>query len=636
MGALVQPLPARLGGLTSGAAVLSGVAYDVVIGGIPFLSANTPEEPHVRETAPYRREQQDTTAEAGEQSLGGWWYRSQSSFHGGAGLRYLDPAGAEDPVARTRFEDSRSVDPWTPGVLSRLPDTTRWVSTGAAGTRLAAGYKGTTDYVLLAAGTTLTALALTSVGSASTLAVTWGGSGTITGLACDGANYYISDSAGIWTGPVDNSSAGTKLYNLSSPATVVLAWVKQRLMACVDRSVYQLAATGAGLSLPTALYTHPVAGWTWTCLSEEPQAILAGGYLGGESGIVRFALDTQGGAPTLTAGAEAAKMPTGERVHSLRLLAGTWLGIGTSRGFRVGTFESFAGRLQYGPLSVRTPSPVLAVGARGDFFYAGGTAAVDGGTESGLVRVSPGTPTDQSGTFAYATDLVCEAVATGAVTGVASTVNGNRMVFSVDGYGLLLEDVGPGSLRTAWLRTARVRFSTTEPKLYKRGLVRGTFDGELKVWAVPPSGSETLVLDHVASPLDPEQFALVPGPLPWLALRIEFLTEGGQVALHEWQVKALPAARRERMLQLVLSCSDREADKRGQEVHRPGYGYARLLALEELEESGDEVTCQLFLPEVGAVNRQCVIDRISFRQARRPTQTQGQSGKVTVLLRTVS
>jgi hypothetical protein len=50
-------------------------AYDVAIGGIPFLLKVTPDTPLVRQTAPFRKEQLDTSAEPGEQTLTGWWLR---------------------------------------------------------------------------------------------------------------------------------------------------------------------------------------------------------------------------------------------------------------------------------------------------------------------------------------------------------------------------------------------------------------------------------------------------------------------------------------------------------------------------------------------------------------------------------
>ena len=66
-------------------------AYDVAIGGLPFFYAINDERPYIRQTAPFNKEQQDTSTEPGEQSLTGWWMRSQLSFHGGTGIRFYDP-----------------------------------------------------------------------------------------------------------------------------------------------------------------------------------------------------------------------------------------------------------------------------------------------------------------------------------------------------------------------------------------------------------------------------------------------------------------------------------------------------------------------------------------------------------------
>ena len=628
-------LPARLGGSGAGVFVSSGIAWDVVIGGVPFLAGYTAEDPYVRETAPFRREQQDQSAEAGEQTLGGWWWRSQASFHGGAGLRFLEvPTDAQ--TGRIRFDDSVNVDPWTPGVLKRLPDTTLAFAAGGSGQRIAAGRIGTTDYVLHAAGTTLTTVNIAAGGGVTTTTVTWSGVGAIQALACDGRRYFVADSAGIWSGPVDNSSAGTKIWNLSSPAVVVLAWVKQRLMAGIDAKIYELVGTGPGL--PTEKYTHPTPGWTWTAISESPSAVLAAGYAGGTSGILSFELPSSGSVPTLTSGAEVAQMPSGEIIQALRLHAGSFLAIGSSRGLRVGTFDSFSGRLRYGPLTVSTPAPVLAVASRSDHIYAGGSRAVDGSVnaaESGLIRVDPGYQVDQAGRLAYATDLICNTAATGDVTGVDATASG-RLVFCVDGRGLLLEGVGPGSGRPAWLRTSRVRFSTGEPKVFRYGSVAGAFaaPGQVKVWVSSPGVAEANVLSW-SGLTDPEMFNLLAGPRKWIQLRFELLSDAA-VQVTEYGIKALPAVQRQRMLQYVLLCNDRESDRNGQLVDLPGWAASRIVALETLEDTGDEVQVQELLPGGDTLTRQCVIDRVTYRQAQRPTRSDGRGGVVLVLARTLS
>jgi hypothetical protein len=92
--------------------------YDIAIGGQPFLLASSDRFPYQRQTATYRKQQFDNTKEVGEQSFEGWWLRSQSSFHNGSGINYLDPYVSEN--VQYRFNDSEGVDVWTPGQVSLL------------------------------------------------------------------------------------------------------------------------------------------------------------------------------------------------------------------------------------------------------------------------------------------------------------------------------------------------------------------------------------------------------------------------------------------------------------------------------------------------------------------------------------
>ena len=99
----------------------SGDAYDVAIGGQPFFYAISDERPYIRQTAPYRKEQFDNNQEPGEQSLTGWWLRSQSSFHNGTGIKFYDPSAGE--IVAHRFTDSNNVDVWTKGQVTLLKET---------------------------------------------------------------------------------------------------------------------------------------------------------------------------------------------------------------------------------------------------------------------------------------------------------------------------------------------------------------------------------------------------------------------------------------------------------------------------------------------------------------------------------
>jgi len=64
----------------------SNEAYDIAINGLPFFLNSGDDTPYRRVTAQYRKQQIDQSREPVEQTLTGWWLRSQSSFHLGMGI----------------------------------------------------------------------------------------------------------------------------------------------------------------------------------------------------------------------------------------------------------------------------------------------------------------------------------------------------------------------------------------------------------------------------------------------------------------------------------------------------------------------------------------------------------------------
>lgn len=603
----------------------ASVAYDVAINGMGFVTAISPQTPFARQTAQYRKEQFDAADEAGEQSLDFWWLRSQSSFHGGAGLLYFESPGNDDPISRVRFDSSRNVDVWTPGKVTRLPDTELVVSSGSTCGGLVGARRSTDNYAVVAFGTALKAYKITDAGSTSTITYTWGGSNAIQSLASDGMNYYAAETGGIYSGPIDNSGSGTKLWNSGTLAAV--GWVKQRLVAGINNVIYELVG-GAPPTLPTAKYTHPNTDWRWTAFAESPTGILAAGYSGDESAIFSFELNSSGVVPTLTSGVIAARMPLGERVYAMFPYAGATIGIGTSKGVRVGTFSD-AGDLSYGPISVTMDTACHALTGRGDFLYASATAYQD--DESGLVRVDLGTEIDQGGHLAYASDILTPDADVGVCSGVS--VVAGRLVFAVDGYGLVLEGVGAGDTGDAWLRTSRIRFSTIEPKLFKFGRVRGDFPDELNVHAVTPFAAEAESLALSSSNGDPEEFNLPAGGYEWLQLRFQMLGSADH-EFRSYQIKSLPGTKRQRLIQVPLRIGDSERDRHNHVIGGRGHGWSKLQELELLEQAGDVVNYESRLPYATEA-RLCVIDKITFEQSAQPTQVGGVSGIATVTFRTV-
>ena len=106
------------GGTQSYAA--TGIAYDVAFGGQPFFLTTSDENAYRRVTAQYRKQQIDMTREPGEQTITGWWLRSQSTFHLGQGVKYFEPA--QDESLRFQYTWSKGMDVWTKGQATLLKD----------------------------------------------------------------------------------------------------------------------------------------------------------------------------------------------------------------------------------------------------------------------------------------------------------------------------------------------------------------------------------------------------------------------------------------------------------------------------------------------------------------------------------
>ena len=100
----------------------SGVSYDIALAGQPFFLNNSDETPYRRVTAQYRKQQLDTTREPGEQTLTGWWLRSQSTFHYGQGVKFFEPA--QDESLRFQYTWSKGCNVWDKGQVTLLKDVT--------------------------------------------------------------------------------------------------------------------------------------------------------------------------------------------------------------------------------------------------------------------------------------------------------------------------------------------------------------------------------------------------------------------------------------------------------------------------------------------------------------------------------
>lgn len=272
-------------------------------------------------------------------------------------------------------------------------------------------------------------------------------------------------------------------------------------MAGIGASIYELV--GSGPALPAAKFTHPNTSWRWTSFSEGGAAIYAAGYAGATSAIYRFTLDSGGAVPTLTQGVVTAQLPLGEVVHSIYAYIGTFMGVGTSKGFRVGIIDQSTGNLELGPLIIETTSPVKCITGRDRFMWCGATNSLS--SASGLYRVDLGQVTTE-GRFAYATDL--QTGVSGTVDSVTTLGASARLVVGISGSGSYLEN-SSDLQSSGYLQTPNIRFSTLEPKLYKFLRIRGTSAfGSLGVSTIDSSGGTTSLITYGTTDTPGEDLAL--------------------------------------------------------------------------------------------------------------------------------
>lgn len=405
--------------------------------------------------------------------------------------------------------------------------------------------------------------------------------------------------------------------------------------------MYELVG-GAPPTLPTAKMTHLNAAWTWTDIAEGTNAIYASGMAGSQSSIYKFVLDTSGTVPTLASGGvQTAQLPLGETVNCMNVYLGTFVGIGTSRGFRVGQIDS-NGDIQYGPLLVTIAGGVKSVGAYDRFFFVGGTNSIDG--QSGLWRVDLGQIIEDAGAtvagFAYTTDL--QAHVTGVVSSVTNFGNSNRMAFSVVGQGAYLESASV--LEPAgYFLTGRVRYSTLEPKIFKFITVRtpSNLMGSVTASVIDPGGGQTTVLTvSQGAGLEIADVILgaPAGPVEWVQLRLDMArstTDATQGAVvNGWQLKAMPGVIRQRIIEVPLSCFDRESGGNGQEFGYEGRAAEVLAAFTQLAQAGDAISYKDLASDESVL---VVIDDYKYEQKANPSRASATGGGyLWVQLRTIA
>jgi hypothetical protein len=694
---------------------LSDISFDIAINNMPFFIAATDEQPYRRESAPSKREQIDQTTEPGEQSFTGWWFRSQSSFHLGAGAKFFEPV--QDETLRFRYQDSEGVDVWTKGQASLLKDVdtshvtttsnlklrsiresgrdeallldghdvdkvfariTFSINNKALTTNVAtltttaahglaigmevdisgvdATFNGTyrvkavpttTTFTYDKTATDVTSTAVSPVGTGTSDIIHFidynsGSDDPVYAICDDGTTAYwaTNDIAGgtnkahlykkALTG--DSLTAETLMFNINSylftDGKVVMDWVKGRIILAADNKVYEL--TPSTSSLPSPIFTHPNTSYTFTSIAESGAAIYVSGYAGTQSSIYKFTLSDAGAITSLTSAVVSAQMPDGELVYAIKQYLG-YMMIGTSKGIRAAIISPDDGSISYGPLIAETEQPVYDFTFRDRFCWA--TANVN--NKAGLIRIDLSEQISPL-RFAYAHDLFKD-IDGKECKGVAFLGTSDRKIFSVNSDYNYIE-AATRLVENGYLRTGFIRYATIESKYFKFLKVRGDLDGgNINVNTITNKEVDTFLYNVSPETTNLDLGIARPvGAQEYLAFKFTLNRDGTDntsgAIMSGYQVKALPAIEKQRLIQFPLYCYDVEMDKYNNIVgSEDDRAFDRISELEGIEKTGNIVTVQDFRTDE---TYSALIEEIRFSSATPPSERfNGFGGKLLLTVR---
>ena len=472
------------------------INYDVAIGGLPFIYAISDARPYIRQTAPFRKDQFDNQTEPGEQSLTGWWIRSQSSFHGGTGIVYFDPQ-TSDPFGHYRFADSKGVDVFNQGEVTLLNNVAaEHITTGSIRSNgrpfqsvRSINWNNTAGVLLwdeydvdkISADGTITHFIDYNSGSAA----------AVYGICDDGTYaYWITNTATkktVYKKPLTGTSASTAdvttmFDEIGTVANATMEYIKERIVMCADNKVYEFSSSA--VAMPSPVYTHPSTTHVFTSVAASGSSIYVSGYNGIQSTILKFTLSTSGVMPTLSAAVVAAELPVGEIVHKIYYYLGFMM-IGTNKGIRAAAVSEVDGSLNYGPLIVETTQPCFDFAARDRFVWC--ATSVDG--EPGVIRMDLGTEIETL-RFAYANDIYYPGVTNHITTGCAFVNGTEQLAFttSATSAGTIVNKALTSNVAT--LTTSAAHNLAVNDSIWVEG-VDSTFNGEYIVTTVPTTTTFT-------------------------------------------------------------------------------------------------------------------------------------------------
>ena len=624
----------------------SGITYDIAFNGQGFFDASSQQNPYRRQTAQYKKDQQDNSTEPGEQTLTGWWLRSQSSFHFGAGIDFYEPSQEQSYVQnqtiRFRYKTSQGLNVWEPGKVSLLKDVV--ASSHPVVSTTTKTLRSIPTGVLLHDGFDVDKL---DTANAQTHYIEYTGSSTVTKVyaICDDGKYayWLTDKGSplkweLWRKPLSGDSTNTsdeyRLYqaggSIGATGSATIEYVKDRLIFTINNEIYECTVSGSTTTAtPVKIYTASNPDFVFTDITESPADVYVSGYQGNRSVIYRiyYAPDATSGIPEPLTAVVVAEMPRGETVYSIKAYLG-YLIIGTDEGVRIASIQS-DGSIVYGPLLFQAEQPVYQIAVSDRFAWV--TAKIGGDT--GLIRIDLSTQIDNL-VFPYANDLQAVGVKLDC-TGVALIDSTDRVAFTSSGTSGNVYYESATVLRSSGtLQTGLIRFATLENKFFKYIKERADYSYGGTI-GISTTDSSIITVDSTTGNQDvgiPERDADDVKAFIFTLNRNSGTTSQGPT-LYGYQLKALPATKRQRLIQYSVHCFDSEIDRYRNQYGYKGRAFERLGLFENLEESSDIVTVQDFRTNE---TYQGLIEEVSFTGVTAPMKNfSGFGGILTVTVRKI-
>lgn len=578
---------------------VSGYSLDVSVDGIPFNLDPSGDNPLVWEVREDRREQFENSTEAGEQTFGFWWLRSQSTWHGGAGQTFLD-TGIEDPsLTRIRYADSYQMD-----VFSEIGQATpRGAATNTSITNAARGVpfvRSGVNKIAIAKGNTdsLDFYNASPFAFDVNVSLSEGGAQCLD-IATDGERLFVAINSKIIR--IDEAGTQVDIATLSFSKPVRLVYAKKRLMLAHGPTVYEVdtdpAVPPVALGAGQIKFVVKTPNWSFTDIAEGPNGIYLTGFAGLTGQVWQLSETESGGTVTLGAGTLQITLPTGEVPYAIFFYVNSLFVLGTSEGARVGSFTP-DGRPQFGPLSFDL-SPVRAIGAIGP------TAII--GSDLGVYSIDLGTLTSRAGTYAYAHrhDRTTGSAYNSIVT---SGSIGSVSVYAVHQTGIERESADS----SGWIQSSWMTWSTTEPKR-AYGIVIGARveTGTMTVTVENFEGDTASFVATADTTRTVWEFGLSLEASSAYRFKVEFSAGTDVNFLLSVQLKALPQERRYESVVLPLMLYNLEQTSGGFEIGYPNFALHRLQALVTMAKNNRTIT--VTINRLG-VSYLCQVRDVQFRQ----------------------